>query len=78
MQWIATLILAVVLIAVLPWAIVASNKSMKRNGRFAGAALAIGSVFAWIADPPKTTPTEEVHKKQQGGDAESGQSELTD
>jgi len=72
MKWIVASAVAIVLLALLPWAIVASKRSARGKGRLAGATFAIGLAFGAIFDPAKSAAIENIQKKKDIGDEEDG------
>ncbi|WP_448663340.1 hypothetical protein ACG3SL_01310 [Sphingomonas sp. CJ20] len=63
MEWIVTACVTVALGLALPRAIVAAKKSVRGNGRMAGAALSIGLAFSAIFDPRKQEAIENIGKR---------------
>jgi hypothetical protein len=72
-NWIVALCAATLLLVLLPWAIIASKRSARGKGRVAGATLAIGLIFGALFDPAKSAAIENIQKKKETGDHESGE-----
>ena len=74
MRWLVALGIALAMMVLVPWAILAVRKS----GRMAGAALAIGLAFSAILDPARAAAIEHIKKKQEIGEEEEGLGEPRD
>jgi hypothetical protein len=73
MEWLIAIGVVFAMITILPWAITAAKRSVRGNGRAAGAVLSVGLAFSVLFDPRKQETIERAARLKERGAENPGQ-----